>query len=51
MGKSSRPKSLNKAQECVKCHTRTFPLTSNMKCRDCDSGRFFIEYQKGKEKI
>lgn len=42
MGKSMRPKS--KALECKKCGTRTFPLTSEYECRNCNPKRFYQQY-------
>ena len=45
---SARPKSLNKPVECIKCHKRTFPVTSTSECRNCNPTKFYQEYQKGK---
>jgi len=46
MGSKSRPRFLNKSIECIKCKKRTFPVTSTMECRECNSHKFFVEYQK-----
>lgn len=48
MGKSSRPKNLFKAQECVKCHRRTQRICSNGVCSICDIERFNKEFKPQK---